>query len=112
MHLCLDDITKTNEVDTILVDGNHFKIYTDENLESIDHECVINGDNTYKSIAAASILAKTYRDNYIYQLVKDRPELENYALHKNKGYGTKIHMEALQKYGPVEGHRRSFKPCF
>jgi ribonuclease HII len=112
MHLCVDEIRKNNNIDTILVDGNHFKIYTDENLESIDHECIISGDNTYKSIAAASILAKTYRDNYIYQLVKDRPELENYALQKNKGYGTKIHMEALQKYGPVEGHRRSFKPCF
>ena len=112
MHLCIDEIRKDNIIDTILVDGNHFKIYTDEDLESIDHQCIISGDNTYKSIAAASILAKTYRDNYIYQLVKDRPELENYALHKNKGYGTKIHMEALQKYGPVEGHRRSFKPCF
>ncbi len=112
MHLCIDEIRKDKNIDTILVDGNHFKIYTDENLDSIDHKCIISGDNTYKSIAAASILAKTYRDNYIYQLVKDRPELENYALQKNKGYGTKIHMEALQKYGPVEGHRRSFKPCF
>lgn len=111
MHLCIDDIRKNHTIDTLLIDGNHFKIYTDENLECIDHECVISGDNTYKSIAAASILAKTYRDNYMYQLVKDRPELESYALHKNKGYGTKIHMDALKQYGPVEGHRRSFKPC-
>jgi ribonuclease HII len=111
MHLCIDDIRKNHTIDTLLIDGNHFKIYTDENLEYIDHECVISGDNTYKSIAAASILAKTYRDNYIYQLVKDRPELDSYALHKNKGYGTKIHMVALKQYGPVEGHRRSFKPC-
>ena len=111
MHLCIDDVRKNHTIDTLLIDGNHFKIYTDENLECIDHECVISGDNTYKSIAAASILAKTYRDNYMYQLVKDRPELESYALHKNKGYGTKIHMDALKQYGPVEGHRRSFKPC-
>ena len=111
MHLCIDDIRKKKEIDTILVDGNHFKIYTDENLECINHECVIGGDNTYKSIAAASILAKTHRDNYIYDLVKERPELENYALHKNKGYGTKIHMDSLQQYGPVDGHRLSFKPC-
>lgn len=111
MHLCIDDIRKNHTIDTLLIDGNHFKIYTDENLECIDHECVVSGDNTYKSIAAASILAKTYRDNYMYQLVKDRPELESYALHKNKGYGTKIHMNALKQYGPVEGHRRSFKPC-
>lgn len=112
MHMCIDDIRNNTMVDTILVDGNHFKIYTDENLESIDHECIISGDNTYKSIAAASILAKTYRDNYIYQLVKDRPELERYALQKNKGYGTKIHMESIKKYGPIDGHRRSFKPCY
>lgn len=112
MHLCIDDIRNKTRVDTILVDGNHFKIYTDENLESIDHECIISGDNTYKSIAAASILAKTYRDDYIYQLVKDRPELERYALQKNKGYGTKIHMESIKKYGPIDGHRRSFKPCY
>lgn len=112
MHMCIDDIRNNTTVDTILVDGNHFKIYTDENLESIDHECIISGDNTYKSIAAASILAKTHRDNYIYQLVKDRPELERYALQKNKGYGTKIHMESIKKYGPIEGHRRSFKPCY
>ncbi len=112
MHLCIDDIRKKMNIDTILVDGNHFKVYTDENLECIDHECVISGDNTYKSIAAASILAKTHRDAYIYDLVKQNKDLERYALHKNKGYGTKIHMEALQQYGPVTGHRRSFKPCY
>jgi ribonuclease HII len=112
MHQCIDEIRKNNTIDTILVDGNHFKIYTDENLEYIDHQCVISGDNTYKSIAAASILAKTYRDNYIYNLVKENPTLELYSLQKNKGYGTKAHMEALQTHGPIKGHRRSFKPCF
>ena len=111
MHQCVDDIRKQLEIDTILVDGDKFNAYTDENLEYINHECIIKGDNTYKSIAAASILAKTHRDNYIYDLVKDRPELEAYALHKNKGYGTKIHMDAVKKYGPIEGHRLSFKPC-
>jgi ribonuclease HII len=112
MHLCIDDIRKTNPIDTILVDGNHFKVYTDDNLECINHECVVSGDNTYKSIAAASILAKTHRDEYIYDLVKQNKDLERYALYKNKGYGTKIHMEALKTYGPVIGHRRSFKPCY
>jgi ribonuclease HII len=111
MHECIDDIREQLEIDTILVDGDKFNIYTDENLNYINHECVIGGDNTYKSIAAASILAKTHRDIYIKNLVKDNPNLENYALHKNKGYGTKIHMDALKKYGPVEGHRLSFKPC-
>jgi len=113
MHQCIDDIRQNKQLDTILVDGNHFNIYTDENLEYINHECVIKGDNTYKSIAAASILAKTHRDNYIYELVKQNPLLkENYRLHKNKGYGTKVHIDALKKLGPIEGHRRSFKPCY
>ena len=111
MHKCIDDIRQRCSIDTILVDGNHFKMYTDENLECINHECVISGDNTYKSIAAASILAKTHRDNYIYELVKDQPELEKYGISKHKGYGTKIHMDALKEHGPIEGHRRSFKPC-
>jgi ribonuclease HII len=111
MHQCIDDIRTQVKIDTILVDGSQFKIYTDENLESIDHECIIQGDNTYKSIAAASILAKTHRDTYMYELVKDRPDLEKYGFKTNKGYGTKIHMDALKKYGPIEGHRRSFKPC-
>jgi ribonuclease HII len=112
MHKCIDDIRTRVAIDTILVDGNHFKLYTDENLEYIDHECIVGGDNTYKSIAAASILAKTHRDNYIYELVKDRPELDKYHLRKNKGYGTKAHMDALKEHGPTEGHRRSFKPCY
>ena len=111
MHRCIDEIRETTKIDTLLVDGNHFKIYTDENLDTVDHECIIGGDDKFKSIAAASILAKTHRDNYIYELVKQRPELESYALHKNKGYGTKLHMDALKQLGPVEGHRLSFKPC-
>jgi len=111
MHRCVDDIRKQMEIDTILVDGNTFPIYTDENLDYINHECVIGGDKTYKSIAAASILAKTHRDNYIYELVKQNPILERYGLHKNKGYGTKIHMDKLKEHGPVDGHRLSFKPC-
>jgi len=112
MHKCVDDIRKQLEIDTILVDGDTFNAYTDENLDYINHECIIKGDNTYKSIAAASILAKTHRDKYIYDLVKDKPELEKYALHKNKGYGTLIHMKSLREYGPCNGHRRSFKPCY
>ena len=111
MHQCIDDIRQKCSINTILVDGNNFKIYTDEDLNYIDHKCVISGDNTYKSIAAASILAKTHRDNYIYDLVKEQPDLEKYGLHKHKGYGTKLHIDALKENGPIEGHRRSFKPC-
>jgi len=111
MHKCIDEIREQLEIDTILVDGNSFKMYTDENLDCMDHVCVVNGDNTYKSIAAASILAKTHRDNYILELSKDNPELEKYGISKNKGYGTKIHMDALKEYGSTKGHRMSFKPC-
>lgn len=111
MHKCVDEVRKQLSIDTILVDGNKFTLYTDENLDYINHECVIGGDNTYKSIAAASILAKTSRDNYIYELVKSNPDLGKYGLDKHKGYGTKIHMNALREYGPTKGHRLSFKPC-
>lgn len=111
MHRCVDEIRQQLEIDTILVDGNSFPMYTDENLDYVNHECIIGGDDKYKSIAAASILAKTHRDNYISELCKKNTKLESYAIHKNKGYGTKIHMNALKQYGPVYGHRLSFKPC-
>jgi ribonuclease HII len=112
MHLCLDDICKQTNLDSILVDGNKFKVYYDNGHdEFIEHTCVIKGDDHYKSIAAASIMAKTARDNYILQLVKDNPYLEKYGIHKNKGYGTKEHMEAIEKYGITKWHRKSFAPC-
>ena len=112
MHRCLDSISENEEYNSILVDGNHFKQYYSSKLDDfITHKCVIKGDNEFKSIAEASILAKTYRDNYIIQLVKDNPELEKYGLHKNKGYGTKEHMEAIKEYGITKWHRKSFAPC-
>ena len=112
MHLCLDEITKSNKVDSILVDGNHFHTYYDENNDDyIPHKCIIKGDNVYKSIAAASILAKTHRDNYIINLVKENPELEKYDIQNNKGYGTKKHLEAIKKYGITKWHRKTFSPC-
>jgi ribonuclease HII len=112
MHKCLDDISTNKQFNSILVDGNKFKTYYDsEHDDFINHICVIKGDNHYKSIAAASILAKTARDNYILQLVKDNPYLEKYGINKNKGYGTKEHMEAIEKYGITKWHRKSFSPC-
>ena len=112
MHLCLDEISKDNTIDKILVDGNHFHTYySKEQDDFLDHECIIKGDNTYKSIAAASILAKTYRDNYILQLVEEFPELKKYDIHNNKGYGTKRHMDAIQEYGITQWHRKLFSPC-
>ena len=106
MHKCIDTITSYLSVDRILVDGPHFNFYKD-----IPHTCVINGDNTYKSIACGSILAKTYRDDWIDELVKNYPELEKYDIKNNKGYGTKKHLEAIQKYGLTKWHRKTFGIC-
>ena len=112
MHQCLDEIDKKSEFNMILIDGNNFPIYYSESKdEYMDHKCIIKGDDKYKSIAAASILAKTYRDNYIIDLVKENPELEKYDIQNNKGYGTKKHMEAIKNHGITKLHRKTFKPC-
>ena len=111
MHLCIDNIVDNINIDTILVDGNQFKFYMGKDGECINHECVINGDNTYKSIAAASILAKVNRDNYINNLCEEYPELKKYDIHNNKGYGTKKHLNAIKEYGITKWHRKTFGIC-
>ena len=112
MNLCCDEIDKKLDIDVILVDGNHFPVYFSSKQDKfIKHECVINGDNTYINIAAASILAKVTRDRYIVDLCEKDENLKKYELHKNKGYGTKKHMDGIKEFGIVEGHRKSFKPC-
>ena len=85
----------------ILVDGNRFK-----QTEGIPYECIIQGDGKYKSIAAASILAKTYRDEYMEQIHQEHPHFD---WKKNKGYPTKTHRSAIEKYGATRHHRKSFK---
>lgn len=85
----------------LLIDGNRFKRY-----KKIPHCCIVQGDGIYSSIAAASILAKTYRDDYMKLLHKKFPQY-NWA--QNKGYGTSEHREALNKYGPSPYHRKSFR---
>lgn len=87
--------------DHIIVDGNRFKPYN-----NILHTCIIKGDSKYLSIAAASILAKTYRDAYM-NLLHD--EFPMYNWKQNKGYPTKEHREAIRKYGVTKYHRLSFK---
>lgn len=84
----------------LLIDGNRFR--TD--LE-IPYNCIIKGDAKYQSIAAASILAKTYRDKYMETLAKDYPE---YNWQKNKGYPTKAHREAIKQFGITPHHRLTF----
>jgi len=95
----------------ILVDGNYFRTYWSNNGEEIEHECVIGGDNIYMSIAAASILAKTYKDKYIEELVEQNPQLKDYDLLNNSGYGTANHLEAIKLFGTTPFHRKSFGIC-
>lgn len=98
MHQALDKLNKTP--DLLLVDGNRFRPYKD-----IRHRCIIKGDGIYTSIAAASILAKTYRDEYMKQI---HLEFSSYSWDKNKGYGTLEHRLAIEKEGLCKYHRRSF----
>jgi ribonuclease HII len=99
MHRALDKLHSQPEL--ILVDGNRFTPY-----QNIDHRCIIKGDGLYMSIAAASVLAKTYRDDYMSDLADNHPQ---YGWTNNKGYPTKAHREALRHHGPTPHHRRSFR---
>jgi len=99
MHLATDKLSFTP--DLLLIDGNRFIKY-----KKIRHECVIKGDSIYSSIAAASILAKTYRDEYMLNLHQQFP---HYAWHTNKGYGTLEHRKAIEKHGQCSYHRKSFQ---
>ena len=99
MHRALDAMKQVPSF--ILVDGNRFKPYP-----SIAHECIVKGDGKYMSIAAASILAKTYRDEYMATIHEEFPM---YNWKKNKGYPTKEHREAIKKYGITKYHRKSFR---
>jgi ribonuclease HII len=108
MHKCIDEITKQISIDRILVDGTYFNTYLDSEMESIEHVCVPQGDNHYLNIAAASILAKEYHDEYILQLVEKNPILKSYDIHNNKGYGTKKHLDSIKSNGLTQFHRKYF----
>jgi ribonuclease HII len=99
------------EPSQILVDGDRFKIYVNKNGDVIPHKLVTGGDNTYMSIAAASILAKEYHDQHIRELLKQNPGLEVFGIGKNMGYGTKEHIEAIKIYGISKFHRKTFGCC-
>lgn len=98
MHLALDKLLVTPQL--LLIDGNRFKPY-----KNIQHQCVVDGDALYASIAAASILAKTYRDDYMTRLHDEHP---HYNWKSNKGYGTREHRAAIDTYGLCKYHRKSF----
>ena len=99
MHRAVEQLKKTPEL--LLIDGNRFKAYKD-----IPHECIIKGDGKFLSIAAASVLAKTYRDEFMFNAHEKYPD---YAWNKNKGYPTKAHREAIKKVGTTNLHRITFR---
>ena len=99
MHRAIETLKVQPEL--LLIDGNRFKEYA-----NIPHECIIKGDGKYLPIAAASILAKTYRDEYMGEIHREYP---NYDWNKNNGYPTKVHREAIKEFGVSKYHRKSFK---
>lgn len=105
MHKCLKHLNSLNvDFDRILVDGDRFMPYACN-----VHNCIAKGDNEYISIAAASILAKTYHDDWVQEVCETNPEFnEKYNWLQNMGYGTKAHREGLIKHGFSEHHRLSF----
>ena len=98
MHISLDGLKVLPQF--LLIDGNRFKPYN-----TIPHQCIIKGDGKYASIAAASILAKTYRDEWMYRLHNEFPQ---YGWDKNKGYGTAQHRRAIEEHGLCKYHRKSY----
>lgn len=103
MHKALD--TLKVRPGYIIVDGNKFKIYCNSGI-TIPHQCIIKGDGKFASIAAASILAKTHRDEYMRELAKEFPQ---YGWDRNMAYPTLSHREAIKKFGVTKYHRRSYK---
>ena len=98
MHLALDQLRVRPRL--LLIDGNRFTKY-----RRVPHRCIVKGDSLFASIAAASILAKTFRDEYMRQL---HTEFPHYGWNSNKGYGTKEHRDAIEKHGLCPYHRKSF----
>lgn len=101
MHKAIDQLKVRPEL--LLIDGHIFPAYL-----GITHRCIVKGDSKYASIAAASILAKTYRDEYMMQLHSQHPQ---YKWQDNKGYGTAAHLAAIKQFGITEHHRKTFAGC-
>lgn len=99
MHRAVDGLTIIPEL--LLIDGNRFKPYP-----QIQHKCIVKGDSIYASIAAASVLAKTYRDEYMLTLSK---KFSEYGWEKNMGYPTLFHRKAIEEYGITPHHRVTFR---
>lgn len=99
MHRAIDQLTLRPEF--LIIDGNRFNTYQD-----IPHECIVKGDSKFVNIAAASILAKTYRDDWMEKLDQEYPA---YNWKQNKGYPTKAHRLAIAEHGVTPYHRKSFR---
>ena len=99
MHKALDNMNINPQF--LIIDGNRFIKY-----KSVEHKCIIKGDSKYYSIAAASVLAKTFRDDY---MKKIHEEYDKYGWYNNKGYATKQHREAINRFGLTPYHRKSFR---
>jgi len=112
MHRALDAVYQQVAFDTIIVDGNRFKVYmAPDTADFVPHQCIVNADATHLGAAAASIIAKVHRDKCIQELVKENEDYATkYHWNTNMGYGTSTHMKALREYGPTKYHRMSFKP--
>jgi ribonuclease HII len=108
MHRALDNFETPFQ--RILVDGDYFKSYS-KDRKIITHHTIVDGDASYLSIAAASVLAKVSRDNWIEEICETYPEYDTYySLLSNKGYGTPSHMKGIKEHGVVVEHRTSFAP--
>lgn len=106
MHRAIDNLLSKHPdvyVEKVRVDGVLFRPYHD-----IPHELIVRGDNEYPEIAAASVLAKTHRDEFIGSLCQQDERLLQYGIHTNKGYGAAAHIKAIQEHGPHPAHRRTF----
>ncbi len=103
------------KIEKLLVDGNNFKPFTylnNNHITQLNHTCIEGGDNKFCSIAAASILAKVERDKYIEELCEKNPNLDDkYGILKNKGYGTRKHIDGIKQYGITEFHRKTYGLC-
>jgi len=109
MHKAVEGIKITPHL--ILVDGNSWNMYINPQGDVIPHQLITGGDNKYYSIAAASILAKVYHDEYVEELCKNNPEYLKYDWLNNMCYGTKKHIDAIHKYGITDLHRKTFGIC-
>jgi ribonuclease HII len=113
MLRAVDEAYKKHPFDKLLIDGPYFKGYTPPGVDSeiLEYECIPKGDMHYLSIAAASIIAKDYHTKLINDLIVKHPELNLYEIKKNKGYGTSKHIDAINKNGITNLHRKTFGIC-